>query len=689
PLASGRNQETNANTGHAERMWRSNDFRVFHERILEGTVTLRIPLYVVFLFPAAYAAGQGTDTTTVTAPDTLAVRDSLRVNFLPDIGRLGGRPDTTSALHSMAFLWTGARTPGDLLMHHPGMYLRALGEPGKPNQLTAAGVDWRGISVLLDGRPLDDPVTGAFSLYELPIEYLEELEVHTGARAFLFANNGTGAVINAVTRQYNTFRPVTKIRFLQGPAEHLLTDGLFTQNISRDVNLMVGVQRHVTDGRYFNARYDSWNIRSRVRYNISDRINIAVSDMYNRHVNGMNGGVFADSTLSIFDEALATVRNRTASQTVTRRDAGLDVIVLPFGDSVAFSTAHMYYSGGEREYHDPEATVLEPFANYSWKVLGASIRQHIRFPVIHLSGGGSVERRRVVPESLFADPEKTSTTLFGSAELRLLDPVLVPRVSVRQESYSGAATFSHGADISFRPFPFLMLTVAGSESYRYPTFQEFNWYSYQFTQPDRNILERHRVVEAGFRLASAPSFHMTGTVTRRIVSPALVYRAAPSATSRFPDVMVEVHPELRITSITMNGMVTLGPFSLNATGTYLELEEQTGLSGAYPKLFGSAEFAYREQFFGGSLDSRISVRVRGFTKHRGMQFVPSLLFYVPNTGAEIPRAGIVDLSGVFRLGDAFVNLTWENLPGIQYFHTAVYPMLGSNVKIGINWLFLD
>ena len=235
---------------------------------------------LVFMTLPGSALGQTTADSTQTAPaDTTAAADSLRTNFLPGMGTIAVDQDTTEWFASR-FIWSDARYAGDLFRLTPGIFLRELGTAGQPSEITAEGVGWRGLPVLFDGRPLNDPVTGTFNLYDFPMEFIDRIELWEGPEAFFAAQGGTGLTMNMVARQYNTGRPITKIRFVQGPYEHLLTDALFTQNIVRNLNLTFGVQRQVTDGRFVNTGFDSWNVRTRLRYNLSERLNLALTDLY-------------------------------------------------------------------------------------------------------------------------------------------------------------------------------------------------------------------------------------------------------------------------------------------------------------------------------------------------------------------------------------------------------------------------
>lgn len=201
---------------------------------------------------------KGNDTTLLAHADSVVI-DSVRIRFLPGMGQVLDEIDTTDVFHQKEFLWSDAKCVGDLLWKLPGFFYRDLGEAGKWGQLNAFGVDGRGIDILLDGRPMNDPVTGTYNLSDLPLEFIDHAEVLTGSTSILTSGED-GASLNFVSRLYNSFRPLTRLRFVQDPSGTILTDGVFTQNIARGLNLMIGFQRTTTVGRFTNAALDAWNI---------------------------------------------------------------------------------------------------------------------------------------------------------------------------------------------------------------------------------------------------------------------------------------------------------------------------------------------------------------------------------------------------------------------------------------------
>ena len=65
-----------------------------------------------------------------------------------------------------------------------------------------------GVLVLIDGTPVNDPFSGRFDLFDLPLSLVERIEVVRGPGSAMFGGNALIAVINVITQTGKTDRPV-------------------------------------------------------------------------------------------------------------------------------------------------------------------------------------------------------------------------------------------------------------------------------------------------------------------------------------------------------------------------------------------------------------------------------------------------------------------------------------------------
>jgi len=630
--------------------------------------------------------------------DSVHTADTLQVRFIPAIGSLRQEIDSSSEFHSSQLLWTDARYFGNLLWKFPGFFLRDLGEPGKPGQFNAWGVDWRGVAILMDGRPMNDPITGTYNLYDIPMEFIEQAEDFSGISSFGESWNAPGGTLNFVTHQYNTLRPITKIRYVQSPNNDLMTDGLFTQNVIRGLNLMFGFQRRVSDGRFKGAIVDNWNVRTRLRYNFSDRLNIALTDFYTKDINGLNGGIDTVNSSNVFDDVGAFVNNPNAQETVSRRDASLLAIAKPFDDSSIVTQVNVYYTHLLREYTNPgsELAPLSISDSHYAELSGFRVQQSFHSGFHETEVGLQYEHSQYASNGLYDSTAQTETassakrnisSAFLSSTLHPLD-VLDVNVSGRYDTYNDESAPSFGAGLKISPVSFVGVFGDFGQTYRFPTFQESSWTDSTIVRPFPIKKEKHTMYRAGVEFYLAHEALVSVSAFDRHVDDAIVFRSALTG-SGSPAVRILNIPNARTQGVTGSLIANIGPFTLEATLLCTKCTEQDTADPLTPNFLATGELTYRNKFFKDALDLKVGARFRGMNNHRGLTFNPRLMIYSENSSGDVPPWSRLDLFAVLKIGDAYITLTYENLLNASYYITPVYPMPDRTFRFGVNWAFLD
>ena len=628
------------------------------------------------------------DSSRSTRLDTTKIGQSI-VRFIPAVGSLFHRIDTTDALHSRQIIMTDAKYLGDLLWNVPGLYVRDLGEVGQPGELQATGVDGHGISLQLDGRPLRDPITGMYSLYEIPLEYIEQVEMISGANSLYYGSNAPGAVANIVTHQYDNVRPMTKIRYLQGPFEHILSDGIFAQNFARGLNVMVGFQRHVTDGRFANTKYDAWNLRSRVRFNFSDRLNIWMSDFYNRSKRGFNGGIDIGRSPSLYDEITAVVRSENAGETVSRRDITLGATARVLADSSLISQALLYYSTVEREFREGSNLLGSPvFADLnvasSW---GIKLSQGFPIPLGRIESGLDFERRRVEQSRTVGQRSESYLALRGKAELHFGD-LITTELSTRGERLRNENSFSLGLRFGRRFGEGFRVFADYARSYRLPTIMEMYWADSTLTRSSPVGRELHTLRGIGLQMEVGSTLDWSIVLSDRTISDAIVFTSVPPP-GAFSHVQISTLSDISVTTLSTKFILRAWDFELNSVLNYTDYKEGQNSVLVLPRFWLQGELSYRTLLLNGVLDGKLALRVKMASKQRGLRFVPPLSLFARQTDMQLSSFSTIDLFTVIKLGNAYLTLVWENPVNVNYTLAAFYPMPSRNIKLGVNWVFVD
>ena len=671
-------------------------------------------LGVILLFlPTTKAVSQqlrGPDSTKTARADSSAAEDTLRVRFIPAIGSLHQGIDSSSEFHSSQFIWSDATYFGNLLWKLPGFFLRDLGEPGKPGQFNAWGVDWRGVAILMDGRPMNDPITGTYNLYDIPMEFVEQVEDFSGISSSAESWNAPGAALNFVTRQYNTLRPITKVRYIQAPNNDLMSDGLFTQNILRGLNLMFGFQRRVSDGRFDGARTTSaapapqgvivnnWNVRTRLRYNFSDRLNIALTDFYTKDINGLNGGVDISRTPNVFDDVGAFVNSPNALETVSRRDVSLLAVGKFFNDSTSITQANAYYTHLLRDYSNSgsEFTQLTISDSHYAELRGMRVQQSFRSEFHETEFGVQSEHSQYASNGFVDSAAQAGTvnsakrTIASAFLASTLHPTEYTNVSIsaRFDEFNNQPASSIGAGLKL--FPVTPVGIFGEygRSYRFPTFQESSWADSTIFRSSAIEKEKHAFYRAGveFHLGDAGLLSVAGF--DRSIENAIMFQPAQTLYGSQAVRILNI-PKTHTRGIAASLNVQYGPFAFEGTLLYTRYTEADTIKLLSPDLVMSGELSYRNKFFKNALDLKIGIRSHFMNAQHGMTLNPQLMLYREYTDTTVSSWTRLDLFAILKIGDAYITLSYENLLNANYFITPVYPMSDRTFRFGINWVFLD
>jgi len=107
---------------------------------------------------------------------------------------VGGRATSVTILDRDAIRRSAASTLGDLLRSRPGVVVRS-DRPGGAETISIRGSAAGAVLVLVDGVPLNDPVTGAADLGAVPTEGIREVRILPGARSTVYGSGARAGVV--------------------------------------------------------------------------------------------------------------------------------------------------------------------------------------------------------------------------------------------------------------------------------------------------------------------------------------------------------------------------------------------------------------------------------------------------------------------------------------------------------------
>jgi outer membrane cobalamin receptor len=644
------------------------------------------------------SAAAGRIDTTRRAPvrvDSLALPDSLgRPRTLPLFGSLDPRADSALVRTSEDIHWIDRRSVGDILKTIPGVFMRTQSSVGQYDQIAIHGADWRSVAILSNGRLLNDPASGVYNLYAMSQEYTERIEVVTGPRAFLYGLNSAGGAVNQVTLDYNTNRAVTQIAYEESAFGYSYTDGLFTQNVSRKMNFLLGFQHQLTDGRFANSNHDDWNMRARVRYGLSGNLDILLSEYLTSTETHLNGGVDLASSGSVlaFSAQEATVNNRDAYEKITRHDVDLSLIGTFLGDTSDVSRLTFYYSHALREFRDdentPESNGFLVHADHRSSWMGALFSQNVETKFQRFSVGANIETRRIENSPNLGMVRNTLAAVWAKEEL-VLDSRFTVAFYGRYDRFLGDDHLGLGADATFGLGGGAHLFLGGSISRRFPNYVEEYWTDSSVTRSVPLRSEEHLYLEVGAEV-QIPS---SGTI--RVAG---FHRAVKNPIVPLPYTSAYVFPGIDFINggtRYSNGLeasfsARLWYILLEGTGTYLIQKDAGGsVLTEQPKLIADGGVYYQDRLLNDKLELKVGIRAKYLSSSSGELFNPEVLSYVENTGTRIGWGSSADFLLIAHIGDAYFHFVWENLTDVRYFTTPYYPAGQRAIRFGIVWGFLN
>ena len=618
--------------------------------------------------------------------------DSLgRMSMPPLVGTLDRALDSANAISAESLNWIDHRYLGDILTTVPGVFIRDQQSVGQYDQINIRGQDWRSVGVMVNGRVMNDPASGIYNLYHLATEYADRIEVVTGPRAFLYGMNSTGGAVNIVTKNYNSNRPFTKLIYSETGYGYQLSDGTFSQNISRKTNVSIGFQAQSIDGRYPNSAHQAWNVRGKLRFNMSKDLNIICSEYFTSTYTDLNGGVDIVTTGSplAFIPLQTALKNLDSYEKVTRHDVDVAFVGTFLGDSTNVSTLTCYYSNGLREYRDeenrtaPNGVFIQ--SDHRSSTTGAFLTQNFTIGFQKVSFGGNFEVRQIEGSPNIGRVRRAIGSAWGKDEMPF-GPLTVSGFG-RYDRYLGSDYAGAGADGILKLSGNISLFGGGSVSHRMPNYVELFWTDSSVTRTGPIQTERHYQIEAGAEAHLQESGTLRVAYFHRTVEHPILL-APYGAHFVFPGIQF-VNGDRRSTNgVEASVRLRVWLLYLEGTGTYIVQREAGGTTlEEVPRLTARGGIYFWNTLLQNHLEIKAGFRGKYASSSRGFLFNAEALSYVQNTGSTIGMGSSVDFFLIGHIGDAYVHLMWENLTNVQYYATPYFPATDRTVRFGIAWEF--
>lgn len=557
-----------------------------------------------------------------------------------------------------------------------------LGYFGLYNQLAVLGATHRDNTLLFNGRSLNDGSYGTALLEQYPMEFFEQAEILLGSRAVLFADNSSGMAINMAEPRYNTKDPYTRIWYSQGGYNFIASDGIYSHNMARNLNVTVGFRRQSGDGRFANQALDSWVLRALVRWNISERTSLSFTHIFTNHYNGTNGGINRALSPNFNDEVTAQVMFPSNNERVYRHDATLSFssYLAEDSSSAVYATAYASNNQWERErtrdlaVNEFDSTKVSSMTNLR---LGATLRYEQRlWSGMLIRAGGETE---IVNASGSSYTEKANfgrLSAFGLLEQRIGNTITIGG-GLRTKWERERIAISLGGNITIALTEQWKFTGDLSQSSRLPSLAE-GWQ-----------LNRENTTLALAELKYNDSLYSYGIMgfARYIDNPILA-TAIRDSTERIITTKFSNASSRQALGLSFFGTYGIGRFNFRASGiiqsTILNGQDESRL----PLLYSTVSGAY--DIFNSST-SRVffGVQLQGRTTFMGEEYYAHTMSYVPSQVQQDAGINGLDIFAGAKLGNAFIKVELQNILSSYYTLVSTFPRIDRNIRLSVAWTFFD
>jgi outer membrane receptor protein involved in Fe transport len=573
-----------------------------------------------------------------------------------------------------------------------GVSTYELGSPGQPPLITIGGLGLRNIAMMNDGVPLNDPYRGTYQPSWYPTENIDKAEVSTGPNTFLFGENSTAGVINAISRNRKAIHPYSHLRYSEAAYGAAVVDGMVSQDVARGVNVTGGAQHSTYGPRFTDDSYDCWSGRLRVNYNPSSSLNAFAGELYTQSQTGLNGGIDVSSTPDSirFDRIQANVVHPAAYEKITRHDLDAGLTFLPSGDTLQPGSVVISYSSQVRELRSgehsaPPVLQLHQDQRSVWSRIHAG--QTIVAAGQSFELGGEFRSQRVLVTPAIRPTQATGWALTAAANLSL-DSLLKITPAIRTERYRAETATGVGSTVTIAPTGCTTLSGGYSVSYRFPTIQE--------TEGNDPVVgshladgspEQHRLAAIDFTWKIPDAVDFRAGVSYRKISNSIGLEA-PADGDTVQQAYFTRTGERTLKGTSVGMTLRFGSFLLEGSLNYTQQSASSSIDGDQPKWTGTGGFYFRDTLVHGHLGLKAGLRGSFYSSFTGEQFDQISGTYLPaGSRVVLPNNGTLDLVIIAHLGDAYIHFIMDNLLDNQYIMTNFYPMTGRQLRFGVGWSF--
>ncbi len=535
-------------------------------------------------------------------------------------------------------------------------------------------------AVLRNGVPLFIRTQSLPNFEQIPLLYFETIEIHTGLESFLLANNSNGLTLNFVPRVFDTQYPYTQIWIGQSGYEYLGSSGIFSQNISKNLNFAFTYQRYWSRGRYENSQSDKWNLLSALRWKINPWSNLLFEVSYFELNNGLWNGINPQKSLDIFDNTLAQINSDKNKIQTKQFDFNLVFASILNQDSSILLNSSLTLSTSKATFMTDSFFVRTNeiiYGSFDESTDYLTFQNYLNFQNQNFKSTAGMGFEFI--------PEKTKrlSILKHSTNFNIFS-INTIHFSHFFEMNFGARIYYENKHLNFALGDKLIFNLFSN----FKLFGEIIFFRrfYQLNFNSESTTNKTNIVQLGFNY-SLPLLELNFVAYRKQEDSKFNFIPITDSDGNITKWNAEIIESENTFGTRLNA--TWHPFKNidSETNIYLNFN---GLQVSFPKstnLIIHQNVGYNLQVGRSKLKIGLELEVLS-------PFMPSIfdqrwnIFFSGNSEAKWQWNGL-NIYANAKLGNAYVSLSVNNLLSSNYYYFYLYPEYDRYFKISLFWSFLD
>lgn len=549
---------------------------------------------------------------------------------------------------------------GTILKYTPGLFLFDRGSSGQQLGVGRHGTTPAQTKILLDGRPLYNPIYGGIDLNFIPSRFIRTMTIEQGMSSPLLPVHGE--IISLETKQYDDTLPYSQVGYHKAGLGFSDVDIIFGQQATRKINFLLGGIIRSFNGRSEAYNSDLQNFRGNVQYFYSPQWLMEYSWIHNKLTRRAPGPIL-DNAEYVTPEAVEKLSR--FDQTLSLKGKILSATLPNF-----FAT--MYYSGMSRSRTDSDfdvdsnhdgsyaglrAQIADTLLGQAWTA-GANFSHD-------WTNSDDVGEQNASMGSVYLMDDMSWRDKFG---LRLLGSY---------QFHSNQGVFLSGGVSAYAKFGDFKLISAVKNSVNHPTLFQF-YAGTNFIGNENLDSETHQKFSAGLNWQPTRDLEILSRAYLKNIFHPIYYQFIDTVKATFQNV-ADYHffgGDCQIKWKMSDKFRLAGIFSGISSNTRTN----------FPQFSVISYLQYSDSFFENDLKPTIRLETRFYGERQSNISHP---YYFLSRYETLDPTFVLNAHALLDFGNLKMYLTLENIIDSDYEMIYGYPMNGRTFHYGLRWEFWD